>query len=135
MSASECDSDQQRDSGDDALRRAISALPMPSPPPGLESQVRRHFRRRLNRRRISAAVSGLIVVAASLIWHPWTRHDPPGRSPDQFVPLVKSEFDQHEIPARELDLLFAPPPVDSFAILSRQHTLMVLALGRLEVSK
>ncbi len=126
------DSDRHDDlNSDPRLSASLRALPIPETPPDLESRVRRCIRRRRIERTLLASGSVLALVVAVLVWHPW------GAAP---VPVVQlpppappvAQAPPREIPPDELAVLFAPPPVDSLAIVGGRNEKFVAALNRLE---
>lgn len=104
----------------DPIADAVRSAPLPPTPVTLADAVRRRLRRRAVRRRGLAAVLVAAMVAAVLLWRPW------GAPPEVAV---------REIPADEIEVLFAPPPIDPLAILARQDRSTMLALSRLEEAK
>jgi len=115
---------------DRRLADRLRSLAMPATPPALEVGVRRRIRSRRTRRTVFASGSVLALAVAVSVWTPWreapapvVRHTPP--APLAPVPA-------REIPADELAVLFAPPPVDSLAILGGRNEQFVAALNRLE---
>lgn len=112
---------------DDELRRALQSLPIPETPSDLESRVHGRILRRRVRRTTLAA--GAVLLAGLLVWQPWADNEPPVVH-QQPGPVPQTAPPQ--IPPDELDVLFAPPPVDSLAVLARRDEVSVGALNRLE---
>jgi hypothetical protein len=109
---------------DDRLRRALQSLPLPEPPAALESRVQRRLRAR--RVRQAGTVAGVAVLLLAVAFAgPWGAKGEPG------VPLPVAQAPR-EILADDLEVLFAPPPVDSLAVLDRRDAVSVAALNRLE---
>jgi hypothetical protein len=116
---------EERD--DDRLRRALQALPVPETPAEVASRVNdRLWQRRRLQRAGTAGVVALLLLAVVFV-APWGRKDEPVVP----LPLPIAQV-PHEIPARDLEVLFAPPPVDSLAVLDRRNAASVAALNRLE---
>jgi len=108
----------------DPVADALRSGPIPPTPANLAGEVRRRLRRRALRQRGLVAVLVAAVVAAVLLWRPW------GGSP-----VAPPDLAVVEIPAEEIEVLFAPPPIDPLAILTRQDRSTMLALSRLEEAK
>ena len=109
---------------DDRLRRALQALPLPETPP-LESRVNdRLWRRRRTQGAGAAAVVAALLLAVFLA-------GPLGKKDEPVVSLPVAQAPR-EIPADDLEVLFAPPPVDALAVLDRRDAVSVAALNRLE---
>lgn len=114
---------------DSRLSECLRSLPVPATPQTLESRVRTRIRRRRIARAALASGSALTVVVAILAWQAWFR---PGEGPIvQHTPLPVAQPPSREIPSDELDVLFAPPPVDSLAIVGGRNESWVAALNRL----
>lgn len=111
------------DSEDERLAAALRLIPTPATPAGLDGRVREVIRRR-RARTTAAAVGSLMAVAIVLLrWQPW--------EPRVYV-LPMGPVVAREIPAEDLEVLFAPPPVDGLTVLARRNDVSVAALGRLE---
>jgi hypothetical protein len=113
------------DGGDERLRRALQSLPVPEPP-NLERRVydRLWQRRRMQRGGATGVVAALLL--AVVFAGPW------GRRKDEPIVFLPFTHTPREIPADDLEVLFAPPPVDSLAVLDRRDAVSVAALTRLE---
>lgn len=120
MRSSDFDSDGEP-VPDPRLRDGLRSLSIPETPPDLESCVRRLIRRRRVRRVLTSGSVCALVIAA-LVWRPWGE-----------VPVAPTPA--REIPADQLAVLFAPPPVDRLAVLDGQSRRFVAALNRLEEVK
>ena len=108
---------------DERLAAALRAVPTPPTPPGLDERVRGVIRRRRDRTTAAAVASMSALVVALILWQAWPTPQiaPPG-----------GQIVAREIPAEDLEVLFAPPPVDDLTVLARRNDVSVAALGRLE---
>lgn len=118
---------------DPRLGEWLRALPTPATPPSLESRVRTHIRRCRIARAVLASGSALALVVAVLAWQVCLR---PGEAPGPVVQhtppaIPAAQPPAREIPPDELAVLFAPPPVDSLAIVAGRNEGWVAALNRL----
>jgi hypothetical protein len=125
---------------DPRLRESLRALPTLETPPTLESRVRQRIRWRRTRRAVLACGSVLAVAGALLIWQvsqPRGAAPAPGVPHPQPVPQIVQAppAPVGEIPADELAVLFAPPPVDHLTIVGKRNEGWVAALNRLEDKK
>jgi hypothetical protein len=126
------DSNTDEPAPDPRLRDGLRSLPIPELPPALESRVRHRIRRRrIQRAVLASSVAALGTVAALLIWQPWSDGPAPVVQHPQPAPPV-AHAQAREIPADELAVLFAAPPVDSLTVLDHQDKGFVAALNRLE---
>ena len=114
---------------DPRLADRLRSLPVPATPPALEAGVRRRIRRRRTRRAVLASGSAL-AVAAAFVWQPWREAPVPVVRHTPVVPVPA-----REIPADDLAVLFAPPPVDSLEIVGGRNEKFVAALTRLGDTK
>jgi hypothetical protein len=117
------------DPADERLRRALHSLAVPETPAGMESRVQS----RLRNRRVQQA-AGVTSIAAILLvglfaWQPWGG-EPVGPDPQQ--PQIFAQAPPREIPADDLAVLFAPPPVDSLDVLARRDAVSIAAISRME---
>jgi hypothetical protein len=111
------------DPTDERLAAALRAVPVPATPPGLDGRVRAAIRRR-RERATSTAIGAVAAVALVLIlWQPWA---------PSHCELPMDSVVVREIPAEDLAVLFAPPPVDGLTVLAARNDVSVAALGRLE---
>ena len=119
---------------DPLLLDGLRSLPIPETPPVLESRVRRRIRRQRIQRTVLVAGSVLALVGALLVWQPWNKAPAPMVQQPQPAPPVAqvAPTPVREIPPDELDVLFAPPPVDSLTIVGGRNARWVAALNRLE---
>jgi hypothetical protein len=115
------------DGPDPRLAGRLRSLTLPETPPSLESRVLLRIRRRHTRRVAWASGSVLALAVAVSVWHPWR---------EALAPVVRhapiDPVPPPEIPSDELAVLFAPPPVDSLAIVGGRNERFVAALNRLE---
>lgn len=111
------------DPEDERLAAALRAVPIPATPPGLDGRVRAVIRRRRDRTTAAAVASVSALVVGLILWQAWPR--------PQIGPPVGGAV-AREIPAEDLEVLFAPPPVDGLTVLARRNDVSVAALGRLE---
>jgi hypothetical protein len=111
------------DPEDERLAAALRAVPTPATPPGLNGRVRGVIRRRQARAKAAAVASMTALALVVILWRPWE----PRVSVLHMEPIVA-----REIPAEDLEVLFAPPPVDGLTILAARNDVSVAALGRLE---
>jgi hypothetical protein len=132
MNSSDPDDSGNEPAPDPCLRAGVRSLPIPDTPSALESRVRQCIRHRRIQRGVLASGSVLaLIIAVLLVWQPWgaeptpVAHKPPAPQP---VP-------PREISPEQLDVLFAPPPVDRLSILDRQDRGFVTVLHRLEDRK
>ena len=130
-------SDFDEPAPDPHVRDGVRSLPIPETPPALESRVRRRLRRRRVQRGALVAAPALALVAL-FVWRPWVEaplvvQQPPPQPSAPVAPAVP--LPAREIPADELAVLFAPPPVESLSVLERQDRGFVAALNRLEDPK
>jgi hypothetical protein len=122
---------------DPRLRDGVRSLPIPETPPALESRVRRRLQRQRTQRGARVAAPVLALVVALFVWRPWVDApvvQNPQPQPPSAPPAVQAPSSR-EIPADELAVLFAPPPVESLSVLDRQDRGFVAALNRLEDAK
>jgi hypothetical protein len=120
--------DTERDATDERLRRALRALPTPATPPGLQAHVQSRLRNRQVAR--GAAIAGIPagVLMALFLWQPWRG--------EAVVPVPQPVAESpREIPADDLAVLFAPPPVDSLDLLARRDAVSIAAISRMEGEK
>src|SRR5262245_19732072 len=96
------------DPADDRLRAALLSLPLPALPPTIERRVRHRLRRQQVRRTALAALAAAALLAGLFAWRPWTEIAPRPAPLAQAAPLQPEE----------LEVLFAPPPVDPLTILA-----------------
>lgn len=108
---------------DERLAAALRAIPTPTTPSGLDGRVRGVIRRRRSRATAAAVWSLMAVAVAVILWQPWAT---PQVSPPRGPVVVR------EIPAEDLEVLFAPPPVDGLTVLAARNDVSLAALGRLE---
>jgi hypothetical protein len=126
------DSNTDEPAPDSRLRDGLRSLPIPETPPALESRVRHRIRRRrVQRAALASGAATLTLVVALLLWQPWSDGPASVVQHPQPAPPVPSA-PPSEIPADELAVLFAAPPVDSLTVLDRQDKGFVAALNRLE---
>jgi hypothetical protein len=111
------------DPADEPIAAALRSVPMPAPPPGLDRRVRRIIGRRRAVRAVLAVAPVVVLAVALVVWRPWAV------SP---VTPVPQPVAAREIPAEDLAVLFAPPPVDGLTVLATRNDVSVAALGRLE---
>jgi hypothetical protein len=111
------------DPEDECLAAALRAIPVPATPAGLDGLVREAIRRR-RARATAAAIWSLMAVAIVLIL--WQPRVTPKYTPTPGPVVVR------EIPAEDLEVLFAPPPVDRLTVLAARNDVSLAALGRLE---
>lgn len=123
-------SDSDEREADPRLSESVRALPIPETPPALEPRVRLRIRRRRIERTVLASGSVLALVVALLVWQSWSATPAPVvQLPQPTPPVVLAP---REIPPDELAVLFAPPPVDSLAIVGGRNEKFVAALNRME---
>ena len=111
------------DPDDERLAAALRAIPTPATPSGLDGKVRGVISDRRFRRTAPAVWSLMVLVLVLILWRPWSTPQiaPPG-----------GQIVVREIPAEDLEVLFAPPPVDGLTILTARNDVSVAALGRME---
>jgi hypothetical protein len=139
MNSSEADSNREG-APDPRLREGVRALPIPETPTGLELRVRSRIRRRrVQRAALASGAVGLLLLAAVLVWQPGSDTQPPVvHQPQPAPPLAQApptRTQPREIPPDDLAVLFAPPPVDSLAIVGGRNERWVATLNRLEDAK
>lgn len=135
MNSSEADPNNEN-APDPRLRDRVRALPVPETPVGLESRVSgRIRRRRVRRAALASGAVGLLLLAAVLVWQPWADTAAPVVQQPQPVPPIVQAPPSREIPVDDLAVLFAPPPVDSLAIVGGRNERWVATLNRLEDAK
>src|SRR5262245_31348558 len=94
--------------GDERLTAALRAIPTSATPSDLEGRVRKVLRRR--RERATAMAVGAVGALALVVFLWQSRATPPVAPPG-------GQMVAREIPAEDLEVLFAPPPVDGLTVL------------------
>lgn len=112
-----------RESRDAELSAALQALPLPTTTSNQQQRVRGQIRANIVQQRAVAglrAAAVLLVLAVSFqIW---------SNSANQTAPAT-------DLSAAELNFLFAPPPVDSLAVLDQQQQVSYRTLQRWESNR
>lgn len=120
-------SDENRN---ERLSQALRLLPVPETPGSVEAHVWQRVRRRRRvQRMIGASTTAIALLVGMLIWRPWGQSSAPSQNRPNEIART------NDILPEELDVLFAPPPVDELAILARRDRVSVVALNRLENGK
>lgn len=132
MNSSDSASDEP--APDPYLRDELRSLPIPGTPADLESRVRRRLRQRRVTRVALGSGAALALVVALFAWRPWAEVEAPVASQPQPAPPIAqvAPAPAREIPTDDLAVLFAPPPVDSLAIVGGRNEKWVATLNRLE---
>ena len=121
-----------REPGDEPIRHAVLGLPFPETPRTLAQHIRRRVRQRQTRRRAIAGTSAVaVLLAAALLWWPWSRplENTLARRDNQPDPAAAAVA---ELDAGTLNSLFALPPVDTLAVLNRRLDMAFLVLNSKE---
>lgn len=111
------------DPDDERLAAALRAIPTPDTPSGLDGRVREVIHRRRAREMVVAVVSLMAVAIVVILMRPFAT--PPVAPPG-------GQIVAREIPAEDLEVLFAPPPVDGLTVLAARNDVSLAALRRLE---
>lgn len=115
--------DSDQDPSDEGIREELRRLSIPATPADVVSRVRSRVRRRRMQNAALAAVPIVLLALGLLVWRPWMTREP--------LPMAKAKAAE-PLQIDELEVLFAAPPVDGFAILARRDHVSMSALQRLE---
>ena len=116
----------ERDAVDERLSHALQSLPAPETPAGMEARVNERIWQR-GRTQLAGAAAGVALLFLAVVFAgPWGRKD----MPIEPLPLPVAQTPR-EIPADDLAVLFAPPPVDSLDELARRDAVSIAALNRM----